>query len=152
MIPVCSGSAGSERRDQVECGQRDGAEDSHAEFNESKRAEKAHSGVRGQFPAGEATQPEPEHENGYDDGNRLNIYPVNGEQRALPYDLIEQGRNARDEEKHVIQPEARAAAVLGRNESTERLRFEVCTLRLLHSNAAKWQLVKAFSGPFAKPK
>jgi hypothetical protein len=54
----------------------------------------------GQDAAEQGADAEAEHEGGDDDRDRLDVYPDNHEQQALPRHLIHQGGESREEEGH----------------------------------------------------
>src|SRR5204862_8022180 len=93
--------AGGPRSDAGEERQRDEAEEADAAFDRAEDAEQRQSADRRQAAAGETAETEPDHERRHDDGDRLDIDAVKGEQRALPDDLIQQRGETGEEEQRV---------------------------------------------------
>ena len=90
--------AQGERPHPVEERERYETEEADAELDEREQEERRTTRVLRDLSAEDAADSEAEHEGGHDDGDRLDVDAEDGEERSLPHDLIEQGREAREDE------------------------------------------------------
>ena len=96
------GSSGGDGADAMKDPKRGCAESTNRELDKAEGEKQADAGATREPSAGEAAHPQAEHEDGHDHGYGFNVDSVEGEEGALPDDLIEERWEAGQKEKQVV--------------------------------------------------